>query len=186
MIFWYKRKSKFPINFFVRSPREKREERYSPLDVYRAPPVIINSRHIPPKKRSQNSLDFPEYAIPMKKIERSEFSTHAQKGVDNFGYKEQEESDDLYRQQLERFLNDAPNLTMNGVATESEPASTRDDEQTFNVSNTEDEGDYQSLKEEHESNQASMSFTPALKKQEDIQNKIVDRGPSRFRLVMTP
>ena len=114
----------------------------------------------------------------MKKIERpTEISTRASKGVDNFGYKEQGDREDLYRQQIELFLNEAPNLTMNGVTTESASTSTKNDDQTFNVSNIEDEDDYQNLKMENDTIRPQMSFTPALKKQENIQRKIIDRGP---------
>ena len=168
--------------------------------MYRVPPVIINNTHhaLPsgtrrpystikntpatiPKSRMTKSPE-DEYAIPMKKFTKTKTSPGPkQQAFDNLGFAGQQDSnecnEDMYRKQLELFLNEAPSLTRNGVTMESPPTP----EKQFSTAN--DGGgegdDSESSKPEYA---VPTSFSPAIHKQREIQSKIIDRGPSWHQL----
>ncbi|XP_066924897.1 uncharacterized protein [Clytia hemisphaerica] len=122
-----------------------------------------------------------EYAIPMKEFDVS--STPAQSlqqknGFDNLGYhKANDDSDDLYRKQLEAFLNEAPNLTRNGITME-------EIELPDKIETPIDTANHLEPEYAVPDRQVPTSFSPALHKQEEIQSKIIDRGPTPHQLAL--
>ena len=125
-----------------------------------------------------------EYAIPMKDFgvssTRAQRLYHKREGVDNLGYAKasNDDSEDLYRKQLEMFLSEAPNLTRNGI--------TMEDIGDTEVSEIIASGPSSNLEPEYAvpDKVVPTSFSPALRKQEEIQKKIIDRGPSPHQLAL--
>ena len=139
------------------------------------------------KKASKVTED--DYAIPMKRFVKSttaqtSSSASKQQSFDNLGYTGQDNDtndEDLYRTQLELFLNEAPSLTLNGVTMESPP----EPEKQFRALKGKGGGDLaeSSLSPEYA---VPTSFSPAVHKQREIQSKIIDRGPSWHQLSIIP
>ena len=192
--------------------RSARSEDSNSLEMYRVPPVIINSTQNatrlvgrsyqsstnkntpqtassiqPTKSRMKKASKATEddYAIPMKryiKTTAQPTSSSKQRSFDNLGYTGQDNDandEDLYRKQLELFLNEAPSLTLNGVTMESPPTP----EKQLHTSKGGDDLAESSRSPEYVE---PTSFSPAVHKQREIQSKIIDRGPSWHQLSIIP
>ena len=132
--------------------------------------------------RSISFAEDDEYAIPLKEFNVSSTpgpSYNHKKGFDNLGYhKANDDSEDLYRKQLEMFLNEAPNLTRNGITME-EIEIPEKPETPLDTDKNHFEPEYAVPDK-----LVPTSFSPALRKQEEIQSKIIDRGPAPHQLAL--
>lgn len=190
------------IRLFLRKWSKTNSSALDTTDFLRFPPALVRT---PQKQMGSGKKKNHKHSSPHRPIQLKDI--HASRGRDNPGFTDQDHEYDgnaLYRKQLALFLNQAPSLSQHGVSIgisqQKSPSPKNKRRSVISALNKFEKSNNKHSKPpeiellkpssskwgvvKEKLAEKKLSFTPAMKKKQEIEDKLVDCGTSKHSLVM--